>query len=210
MLDPTLLLGFIAASLVVLLVPGPGVAYVVARSISQGYGAGFVSAVGLAVGALVHAVAAAIGLSAILLASATAFTVIKFLGAAYLVYLGLQAIFSRSAPASAKNSKSASQPRLFLDGILISVLNPKVALFFLAYLPQFTNPEFGSLTTQLALLGTIYAFMALLTDGGYALIAGRLRETLARRAQSPELRYVTGGLYLGLGANAALQPVREL
>lgn len=206
MLDPALLVGFVLASLVVLLIPGPGVAYVVARSVSQGQRAGLISAAGLSLGALVHAVAVSVGLSAILLTSATAFTTIKFLGAAYLIYLGIQTMMSRQSANVDKPVRAASHSRLFTEGVLITVLNPKVAVFFLAYLPQFTNPELGSVSLQLALLGIIYAFLALFTDGAYALLARRLREWLARGLGGPVLRYLGGSIYLGLGISTALQP----
>ena len=134
------LLGFIAASLVVLLIPGPGVLYVVARSLSQGLPAGLVSVLGLAAGALVHVAAAAIGLSAILLASATAFGGVKILGAAYLIYLGIQALLARGSNNERLKLGCRSLRRLFLDGVVISVFNPKIAVFFLAFLPQFVEP----------------------------------------------------------------------
>jgi len=138
------LLGFVAAALIVLLIPGPGVLYVVARSVTQGQRAGLVSVVGLSAGALVHIAAATTGLSAILLASATAFGVVKLLGAGYLIYLGIRAIMSRDLLAGVEAPTPRSMRRLFTDGIVVSILNPKLAVFFLAFLPQFVEPARGS------------------------------------------------------------------
>ena len=131
------LVGFVLASLVVLLIPGPGVLYTVARSLSQGQRAGLVSVLGLSAGALVHVAAATIGLSAILLTSATAFGIVKALGAAYLIYLGICALLARDATADVGAPEPRLLSRLFTDGVVVSVLNPKIAVFFLAFLPQF-------------------------------------------------------------------------
>ena len=205
MLNSTLLLGFVAAALVVLVIPGPGVLYAVSRSAAQGYRAGLASVLGLSLGALVHAVAAAIGLSAILLASATAFGIVKLLGAGYLIYLGLRMILSKGGK---QDGSGATDPvalkRLLFDGIIISVFNPKIAVFFLAFLPQFVDPAIGSVPLQLLLLGLLYSAMALVTDGTYALLAGGLRRWIAGTfMQGPVPRYVCGTLYIGLGLHAA-------
>lgn len=201
----TLLLGFIAASLVVLLIPGPGVLYVVARSVGQGYRAGMASVFGLSAGALVHVAAAAAGLSALLLTSATAFGIVKALGAGYLIYLGLRTIFARRQAASVGLPPPLSLRRLFTDGVVVSVFNPKIAVFFLAFLPQFVDPGRGLVAQQILLLGLIYVGLAVVTDGAYALLAGSLRHWLSGRVlQGPLPRYLTGGLYMGLGVNAAL------
>ena len=201
----TLLLGFVAASLVVLLIPGPGVLYVVARSVGQGYRAGMASVLGLSAGALAHVAAAAVGLSAILLASATAFGIVKALGAGYLIYLGLRTIFARRQAAGVGLPPALSMRRLFADGVVVSVFNPKIAVFFLAYLPQFVDPGRGPVAQQVLLLGLIYVGLAVITDGAYALMAGSLRHWLSGRIlQGPLPRYLTGGVYLGLGVNAAL------
>ncbi len=201
----TMLIAFVAASLVVLVIPGPGVLYVVARSAAQGYRAGLASVLGLSAGALVHVAAAAIGLSAILLSSATAFGIVKAIGAGYLIYLGLRTIFARGATAAIDASTPHSLCRLFMDGVVVSVFNPKIAVFFLAFLPQFVEPSQGPVPPQILLLGLLYAGLALFTDGAYALLAGSLRSWLGGRVlQGPLPRFVTGGLYLGLGVKAAL------
>lgn len=199
------LLAFVAVSLVVLLIPGPGVLYVVARSASQGYRAGVASVLGLSTGALVHVAAAAAGLSAILLTSATAFGIVKALGAGYLIYLGIRTIFAGRPTACIGIPTPLSSSRLFTDGVVVSVFNPKIAIFFLAFLPQFIDPSRGPVPQQVLLLGFIYVALALMTDGAYALLAGRLRQWLSGRAmRGPLPRYVSGGLYVGLGVNAAL------
>ena len=199
------LLGFIAAALVLLLTPGPGVMYIVARSIGQGSRAGLVSVLGLSAGALVHVAAAAAGISTILLASATAFGLVKAAGAAYLIYLGIRTLLARGAVASTEVCTPRSSRRLFADGVLVSVLNPKIALFFLAFLPQFVDPGRGPVARQILLLGLLYVALALVTDSGYALLAGSLRHRLRDRAlQGPLPRYISGSVYLGLGVGTAL------
>lgn len=206
----TLLLGFIAAALVVLLIPGPGVLYIVARSVSQGIRAGLASVVGLALGALVHIGAATAGLSAILLTSATAFGIVKALGAGYLIYLGFRTLFAKRPTFNIEKATSHSARRLVVDGVLISVFNPKIAVFFLAFLPQFVDPNGAPVTQQVFLLGLIYVALALITDGSYALLAGSIRHRLRRGfMQGPLPRFLTGSLYLGLGVNAALTGQRR-
>lgn len=203
--DGNLLLGFVAAALVVLIIPGPGVLYTVARTLAQGYRAGLISVFGLSVGALVHVFAAAAGLSAILLASATAFEIVRALGAGYLIYLGLKTLFGRRQSVSMDALAPHSLRRLFVDGVIVSLFNPKIAIFFLAFLPQFVDPGAGTVGWQIMLLGLIYVALALMTDGAYALLSGGLRNRLARTfLQGPWPRYLSGGLYLGLGLNAAL------
>jgi len=203
--DGALLLGFVAASLVVLLIPGPGVLYVVACSAAQGYRAGLASVLGLSVGAFVHVVAATVGLSAILLASATAFGIVKALGAGYLIFLGLRTLFQGRPAVGQKAATPLSFNRLFADGVVVSLFNPKIAVFFLAYLPQFVDPSRGPVPQQILLLGALYVALALVTDGAYAVLAGSLRHWLGGRVmQGPMPRFMTGSLFLGLGVNAAL------
>lgn len=199
------LLGFVAASLVVLLIPGPGVLYVVARSVGQGYRAGLASVLGLSAGALLHVAAATAGLSAILLTSATAFGIVKALGAGYLIYLGIRTLLAAHPTPGVQVPAPLSLYRLLADGVLVSAFNPKIAVFFLAFLPQFVDPGRGPIAQQVFLLGIIYVGLALVTDGAYALLAGSLRRWLSGRVlQGPLPRYVSGSLYLGLGINAAL------
>jgi threonine/homoserine/homoserine lactone efflux protein len=204
------LLGFVAAALVILLIPGPGVLYVVARSIDQGRRAGLVSVLGLSAGVFVHIAAAVAGISAILLASATAFGIVKTLGAGYLIYLGLRALFARRKAAGVEAVVPRAMQRLFMDGVFVSILNPKIAVFFLAFLPQFVEPSRGPVPQQILLLGLIYIALALITDSGYALLADRVRRWLGGRiGQGPLPRYVSGSVYLGLGVSTALTGQRN-
>ena len=209
--DSTSLWGFVVAALVVLLIPGPGVLYIVTRSLSQGRRAGLVSVLGLSAGALVHVVAATAGLSAVLLASATAFEVLKAMGAAYLIYLGVRTLLSRSATDSVGETPARSAARLFRDGVVISVLNPKIAVFFLAFLPQFVDESGGALSRQVFSLGTLYVLLALVTDSGYALLAGTVRRSIAPRfMHGPVPRYATGVVYIGLGVSTAVTTGRKM
>ncbi len=201
----TLLLAFVAAALVVLVIPGPGVLYVVARSLSQGRRAGLVSVLGLSVGAIVHVGAATVGLSAILLTSATAFGIVKALGAGYLIYLGIRTLLARHPPAGAEAATPRSFYGLFTDGIVVSVLNPKIAVFFLAFLPQFVEPSRGPVPQQVLFLGLLYVVLALFTDSAYAVLAGSLRRWLGTRVmEGPLPRYASGVVFLGLGVSTAL------
>jgi threonine/homoserine/homoserine lactone efflux protein len=199
------LLGFVIAALVVLLIPGPGVLYVVARSLSQGQRAGLVSVLGLSLGALVQVAVATVGLSAILLASATAFGVVKMLGAMYLIYLGIRAILATPVNAATIATAPRSFHRVFIDGVIVSVLNPKIAMFFLAFLPQFVDPNGGPVPQQVLFLGVLYVALALVTDGAYALLAARLRQYVGSRVMGGPLpQYASGAVYLGLGVSTAL------
>lgn len=210
MLNETLLIGFIVAALIVLVIPGPGVLFVVARSAAHGYRAGLASVIGLSIGAMVHVIAATVGLSAILLTSATAFGIIKFIGAGYLIYLGVKTLRSRCSPTNIEIPAALPLRRLFIDGVIISIFNPKIAVFFLAFLPQFVDPSLGAVPLQIMLLGTIYAVLALFTDGAYAVLAGGARHWLRHTfIHSPWPRRITGSVYIGLGINTALTSQRN-
>ncbi len=203
--ETTLLLGFVAAALIVLLIPGPAVVYVVARSLAQGLRAGLVSVLGLTVGCLVHVAAATVGLSAILVTSAVAFEVVKALGAAYLIFLGIRTILGSGHAEAPGELSPRSLGRLFADGVLVNALNPKIAVFFLAFLPQFVDPAAGAVTRQVLFLGLLYVLLGLLTDGAYALLAGHVRNWVGRRLQqSPWPRHASGLVYIGLGVGTAL------
>ena len=198
---------FIFASIVLLLTPGPAVLYIIARSVDQGRVAGLVSVVSVEVGNLFHVVAAALGLSALLLSSATAFSVVKYLGAAYLIYLGLHKLFARSTGVDASKAHSAPESlrHIFTQGVAVAVLNPKTALFFLAFLPQFVDRSRGQVGLQLLILGGLFVLMAIFSDGMYALLASSAGQWLKSRRQVWALeRYVTGFIYIGLGITAAL------
>jgi len=205
MLDPGALTVFLLATLALLVVPGPAVLYIVATSIDQGRKAGIVSTLGISLGTLFHVLAAALGLSALLMASATAFTVVKYLGALYLIFLGIQKLRQRPDTWPRTGPSEPSLRRAFWRGVVVNVLNPKTAVFFLAFLPQFVNPELGRVTLQIVLLGCIMVGMGVISDGAYALLAGSLGNWLRRsprflRAQ----HYVSGGTYLALGIAAAV------
>lgn len=197
---------FVSASLVLLLVPGPAVLYIIARSAEQGRKAGLVSVLGIHVGTLVHIAAAVIGLSAVIAASAHAFTVVKLAGALYLVYLGVQTI--RGAGANGRGEGPAPQRslrRVFWDGTVVNVLNPKTALFFLAFVPQFVDPAAGNATSQLVTLGLLFVALGIVTDGVYALAGGAVGGWLENRPHLDRNRRVASGvIYIGLGITAAL------
>ena len=199
------LLGFIGAALMVLLIPGLGVMYVVARSVNQGTRAGLLSVLGLATGALLHVIAATLGLSAILLASPAAFGIVKILGALYLIFLGVRTWLVRPQARNAQQCTPRSPLRLYSGGVVVSAFNPKIALFFLAFLPQFVVPGRGPIPRQVLVLGFIYVAMALVTDGAYALLAGSIGSRFSQQlARGPLLRYVSGSVYLALGLCTAL------
>jgi threonine/homoserine/homoserine lactone efflux protein len=196
---------FIGAALVLLLIPGPAVLYIVARSVEQGRVAGFVSDLGIHAATMVHVLAAALGLSALLNSSALAFSVVKYAGAAYLIWIGLKKIFGRAeAPGADLALVRYSYARLFRDGFIVNLLNPKTALFFLAFLPQFVEVGRGHVAVQVAFLGLLFAALGFVTDGCYALVAGTAGNMLKRsRAYLKFERYVSGTLFIGLGVTAA-------
>ena len=207
-----MLAGFVAAALVILLIPGPAVLYLVTRSLTQGRRAGFVSVLGLSTGALVHVVAATAGLSAILVASSTAFTTVKLLGAGYLIYLGVRALLSARGETIDQPDLEPprSSSRIYTDGIIVSLFNPKIGVFFLAFLPQFVDPAGAPVARQILFLGLLYVGMALITDGIYVLIASSLRGWIGGRAMRGRLpQYATGAIYIGLGLSTALSGRRH-
>jgi threonine/homoserine/homoserine lactone efflux protein len=208
--DASTLAVFMAAAAALLIVPGPAVLFIVARGIEQGRLAAFVSALGIGVGTLFHVAAATLGLSALLVSSATAFTAVKYLGAAYLVFLGVRTLLTRDSGETRAATAPADLKRLFRQGIVVNLLNPKTALFFLAFLPQFVDPDRGSVAGQTLLLGGIMAMMGVISDGSYALLSGTLGGWLKGnlgflRAQ----RYFAGSVYLALGVATALTGARK-
>jgi threonine/homoserine/homoserine lactone efflux protein len=202
--DPGRIAVFTAAALALLLVPGPAVLYVVARSIQQGRRAGLASVLGIHVGTLVHIAAATVGLSALVVSSAVAFTAVKIAGAAYLVALGLWTLLSRSPETEIALGGERNLRRAFAQGIVVNVLNPKTALFFLAFLPQFVDPNAAHPAVQIAFLGVLFALLGLVTDSLWALAAGTAGGMLRRsRRFIRTQRYVTGTVYVGLGVATA-------
>jgi threonine/homoserine/homoserine lactone efflux protein len=165
---------------------------------------------GVQVGALVHVAAAALGISALLVQSALAFSVVKYAGAAYLVYLGLRRLLARERPEAGRERVSRARGRLFREGIVVNVLNPKAALFFLAFLPQFVDPGAGAVGLQVALLGLFFIAVAVVSDGMYALAAGTAANWLRDKAGFLQAeRWVSGSVLVGLGVTTALVGSRK-
>ena len=200
--DGSTLLLFAGASLALLAVPGPAVIYVVTRSLDQGRAAGIVSVLGIETGTFAYALAAAAGLTGLIAASEIGFTVVKYAGAAYLVYLGVRKLLEPEEP---QDRLSSARSRLFVRGVLVQLLNPKIAIFFLAFLPQFVDSSRGPVAVQVLVLGTIFTLLAVLSDGAYVLLAGAVGAWLrsGRRARG-RLARLSGGVYIGLGVTAAL------
>jgi threonine/homoserine/homoserine lactone efflux protein len=199
---PSTLALFALAALALIAIPGPNMVYVATRSMSEGRRSGLASALGLETGTIIHVCAAAAGLSALIASSATAFDAVRYLGAAYLVFLGVKALRQRATPQDAAAPRPVSLVRAYRQAILVQLLNPKVALFFLAFLPQFVAPGRGPVWTQVLVLGAVLGMLGFLMDCAYAIVsaaaAGRLRGTRGSGGK------VTGTVYLVLGAAAAL------
>lgn len=196
---------FVVAALALLVVPGPAIFYILARGVEGGRPAGIVSCLGIQIGTLLHATFAAAGLSAIVASSAAAFSAVKWAGAAYLVYLGLKNLFGREETAEDVEVEPEPLRRVFVQAALVQVLNPKVALFFLAFLPQFVDPSRGPVWTQTLILGATLAALGLFTDGFFALLGGTAGGWLKRRGTGLRRagRYLTGCVYLALGVASA-------
>src|ERR1700674_17245 len=173
---------FSVAAILLLLTPGPAVLYIVARSVEQGRIAGLASVCGITTGTLVHVLAAALGLSALLASSALAFAVVKYAGAGYLIYIGVRRIFSRT-PDAPLGLPRRSLGRLYRDGFVVNLLNPKTALFFFAFLPQFVDPSRGAVALQILFLGTLFAGMGIMSDSLCAVFAGTVAQRLTRTSR---------------------------
>lgn len=196
---------FCLAATALIVIPGPAVIYIVAQSVGQGRKAGLVSASGVASGGLVHVIAASIGLSGLLLSSATLFSVVKFAGAGYLIYLGGRRLLGLEKSALVTPTEARSRRLLYRDGVVVNILNPKTALFFYSFLPQFLDPDNGAVALQAFVLGTIFVAIALLSDSLWALASGSAAEWLTARPIAVQIeRWVTGTVLVGLGAAAAL------
>jgi threonine/homoserine/homoserine lactone efflux protein len=210
MIDSSRLYFFTGAALALLLVPGPAVLYITARSASQGRMAGLVSVLAIETANFMQAVAAALGLSAILLSSALAFDVVKYVGAGYLIYLGIRKLLSSDNGVENEEVKRESLSRIYWQGFAVNILNPKTALFFFAFLPQFVDPARGSVTGQTLLLGAIFVGMAIITDSLYALAASSLAGRLAgSKGFQKGQRYFAGLVYVGLGITTALTGAKK-
>ena len=197
---PSTLALFALAALALIAIPGPNMVYVATRSMSEGRRSGFASALGLLTGTLMNVIAAAAGLSALIASSATAYDALRYLGAAYLVFLGVKALRQRGSGPDAAAPRPVSLARAYRQAIVVQLLNPKVALFFLAFLPQFVDPERGPVWTQVLVLGAILGSLGFLMDCTYAIVSAAAAGRLRGRGTGK----VTGTVYIVLGAAAAL------
>jgi threonine/homoserine/homoserine lactone efflux protein len=211
--SPSTLVLFTVAALTLLVIPGPAVLYIVTRSVDQGRAAGLASVCGIHVGTLVHVAAAALGLSALLVSSATAYNTVRWVGAAYLVWLGVQRLLARDEPSGPLPDRAGARRglrRIFAQGVVVNVLNPKTALFFFAFLPQFVDPSRGSVPFQMLVLGLAFLVLGLLSDGAYALAASTGAGWLRRRpGVARASRLVSGGVLISLGVTTALAGSRS-
>ena len=212
MLAPGDFLLFLIAALVLLITPGPAVFYIVARSVQQGSWAGIVSAAGVVTGGFIHVVAGTVGLSALVLSSPIAFATVKYFGAMYLIYLGFRVFFKKNRVGDLNlHLKSIRLGRVYRDGLVVNLFNPKTILFFIAFLPQFVDSTRETPGTQFLLLGTIMVSMGLVTDSIYAVVAGKASQWL--RKSNNRLSYhqwFAGTVYLVLGIFTLLvSPARQ-
>jgi threonine/homoserine/homoserine lactone efflux protein len=204
MLSLTTLILFSTASLLLAVTPGPDILYVITRGIGQGRRAAFLAAAGFSTGVIVHTTFAVIGLSALIRASALAFQLVKYAGALYLVYLGVKALIGKSQLVLQEQQSSQKQLTIYWQSVVANVLNPKVALFFLAFLPQFVDLAHGNVVLQMLLLGSIFMVITLLTFSLVGYCAGSVGQWLQKQpGLADKLRYVMGSVFIGLGISVA-------
>lgn len=202
--DSSTLAVFVIAALVLLVTPGPAVLYIVARSIDQGRWAGIVSTLGIAGGSLFHVAAAALGVSALLMSSALAFNAVKYLGAAYLIYLGARRLLTSEEISPPELIEQRRLSKIFYQGVVVNLLNPKTALFFFAFLPQFVDVNRGGVVGQILFLGALFVILGVCSDGLYALLAGAMGHWLRGSLRFLKAqRYVAGSVFIFLGLTAA-------
>jgi len=209
-IDPSTWIAFMAAATLLVIFPGPSVLYIISQGIGQGRRAGVVSALGVETGSVIHVLAAVLGLSALLASSAHAVSVVKYAGAAYFIYLGVKTLRSKAHGDELPNTPVAARPLrgIYMQGIIVNVFNPKVALFFLAFLPQFVDPQRGSVPLQLLILGLTMITLGTISDLSYALISGTGRNFFAGRRRSGSFsRYLTAGFYFALALVAVTTKV---
>ena len=203
--DASALAAFALTALVLLLIPGPAVLYIVSQSAEHGRRAGLAATLGVHTGTLVHIAAAALGLSAILVSSSLAFGAVRLVGAAYLIYLGARTLLDRAARDAAAAPRERRLGRIYRQGALVNVTNPKTALFFFAFLPQFVDPHGAPIPEQIVALGLVFALLGLVTDGAYGLVAGSAAGWVrGRSAVRSAQRWVTGCIFIGLGVATML------
>ena len=210
MFDLTTIGLFASASILLAITPGPAMIYIATRSIAQGRSAGVVSVLGVHTGALIHTFAAALGLSALIAASAVAFSIVKYAGAGYLIYLGIQTFLSKSQMLEVKSTARAKLSQVFYQGLLVNLLNPKVILFFLAFLPQFVDPSQGNVKLQLLTLGILFIVFVLPIDMGVGLAGSQFGIWLrAKQGIQRATKWVTGSIYIALGLTTAMTGSRK-
>lgn len=201
---------FALAAFTLSLIPGPDMIYIATRSISQGRSAGIASVLGIYAGDLVHILAALLGLSALVAASADALSIIKYAGAAYLIYIGVQTFLSKAETLQVKSEEPAQLKEIFYQGLLVNVLNPKVILFFLAFLPQFLEPARGHITLQIIVLSLLLIAVTLPVNLAVGLSGGWLGTWLqARQGVQRASKWVAGSIYIALGVTTALTGTRK-
>ena len=206
MIDLSTLIAYIAVVLGFVFIPGPATLLTIARATSSGTKVGIATGAGIAAGDIFHTVMAMLGISAIIATSATLFSIVKYIGAAYLVYLGIRAIIEKTPADPAAGALAISADKAFRQAVLTEVLNPKTALFFLAFLPQFVRPENGTVMLQLAVLGIVFVVLGLFSTIVFAVSAGRLGSFLRRNPTVMKWQgKVVGGIYCALGVRLALQ-----
>ncbi|HEV8333921.1 MAG TPA: LysE family translocator [Steroidobacteraceae bacterium] len=205
MFDLASLALFMTATLALNLAPGPDMLYVSTRSLTQGRRAGVISTLGIAAGAVVHTVAIASGLAALLRALPLAYEIVRFAGAAYLIWLGVQALRGKAGPTSGKPLERESEWAVFRQGAITNILNPKVALFFLAFLPQFVDPARGSVALQIVVLGCLFNVSGTIVNIAVAYLAASAGRWLGARGHVERIfRWLTASVFIGLGLRLAL------
>jgi threonine/homoserine/homoserine lactone efflux protein len=203
--DPSTLIPFVIASAILVLIPGPAVLYIVSTGIGRGRKMALASMIGIETGALFHVAAAAVGLSAVVASSVVAYSVVKYAGGAYLIYLGIKTLRHRDHTSPLKVLGETSARAAFKRGVIVNVLNPKLALFFLAFLPQFVTPARGSVPAQLVFLGLLFISVAIVIDSAYAMSSGLIGTLLNRNVRFERLQNTVAGVtYMALGATAML------
>lgn len=204
--DHSLLLAFVATTFVAMITPGPDMLFVLGCGMRGGPRAGLYATAGVATSEAIHVAVAAAGLAALLTAVPAAFTVVRILGAAYLIYLGVQAIRNRGSLPTDEREVGVSARKAYVSGLLTNLLNPKMVTFTIAFLPLFIDPSLGRIWLQFAILGAIMIVLEFLVDGAVGVLAGRIGGWLRRRhAARRRVEVATGGIFIGLGVRLAVQ-----